>query len=228
MDHINDYFLKDWKPKTHKQLSSDIYDKLKDNGEGIYYVNVKSSGKNFISRAIGWFCRGWVHSVIFVYSENIKKYLTEILEPKQYKEVLTALQLYYGMSARLEDIKALVVSSSDAIGQTAFDLSNYNTREMTIRKITDVSYFQKYIIIDFLVKQLNKPYDYTGLMFYPLNWLSSIIYRLFDSKYYFCSEIVYEACMRAGVYVAKNLNPTPYDIEKYNAYKIIYNSTKGK
>lgn len=228
MEHIKDYYLNKWKPKTHKELTPEIYDKLKEHGEGIYYVNLKSTGEDFISRAIGWFCHGWVHSVIFVYSENIKQYLTGILNIKQYKKVLEALQLYYGLTARLDDIKALVISSSDAIGQTAFDLSNYNTRSMTIRKITDASNFQKEMIINFLVNQLGQPYDYTGLVFYPLNFLSGIIYRLFDSKYYFCSEIVYEACtcMKNGIFLSKKPNPTPYELEKYNAYNIIYDSTK--
>ena len=228
MDYIKECFLDKWKPKTHKELSPEIYKQIKKHGEGVYYCNIKSSGQNFISRAIGWFCHGWVHSVVFIYSENIKKYLASILSKHKYKEVIKALQLYYGMSARLEDITCLVISSSDEIGQTAFDLSNYNTRKMTIRKVTNISDFQQEMVVKFLVNQLNKPYDYIGLLAYPLNFLSGVIYRLFDSKYYFCSEIVYEALMRAGIYVAKDPNPTPYDIEKYNAYNKIYDNIEEK
>jgi len=144
---------------------------------------------------------------------------------RQYNEVMKALDIYYGKSYDINKIKVIVLSSSDEIGQTAFDVSNYQNRVQTIRKIDNISNFQETMIVSYLSKQLNNAYDYTGLLGFPVKFISKFVYNFLDSKYYFCSELAYDACARAGVFIAEDQNPSPWDIEKYNAYEKIFNNT---
>jgi len=221
---IKKEILKSWKPKNWKPIDEDYFNIFKTNGEGIFYINIKSANNGIISRLIGLFSHGFVHTVMVLYKEDLIEYLKLNLGTDAYYKIIDGLRLYY-LECDINKIRCLVLSSSDAIGQTCFDVSNYQNRIQTIRKITNISKSQEKEIVNFLASQLGKPYDYTGLVGYPLKWISKFIYKFFNSKYYFCSELCQAACSSVGIKIA-NENPTPYDIEEYNAYTKIFDNTK--
>ena len=223
---IRKEILKSWKPKKWKPIDENYLKIFKSSGEGLYYINIKSSGSGLVSKLIGFFCHGFVHTVMVLYKENLNEYLKNNMETDVYYKIIDGLKLYY-LECNINQINCLVISSSDSIGQTCLDVSNYQNRKQTIRKITKISDSQEKGIVNFLGKQLRRPYDYTGLFGYPIKWISKFVYKFFDSKYYFCSEICQAACSSVGIKIA-NENPTPYDIEKYNAFPKVYDNIKIK
>ena len=59
------------------------------------------------------------------------------------------------------------------------------------------------IISGFLAKQIGKPYDWLGILGFPLrNW------KLESKNRWFCSELVFTAFKKAGVELLKNTHPS--------------------
>jgi uncharacterized protein YycO len=114
---------------------------------------------------------------------------------------------------------ALVLSSANPNGIHCCAFSYYNNSKMTIRKIpaTDA---QKFIIASFLAKKIGTPYDMIGLFGFLFNIGDS------DSEYW-CSEIDYDACKKAGIIIADRDDPSPGDIEAYDFAPKIYDNRKG-
>ncbi len=62
---------------------------------------------------------------------------------------------------------------------------------------------QKKRIEEFLQRQLRKPYDWLGILGFPLrNW------KLESKNRWFCSELVFAAFKQAGVELLKNTHPS--------------------
>jgi len=62
---------------------------------------------------------------------------------------------------------------------------------------------QKERIEDFLQQQLGKPYDWLGILGFPLrNW------KLERKNRWFCSELVFTAFKQAGIELLKNTHPS--------------------
>lgn len=205
---ITDYYKKRFKKKSHRILYSSLYDVFYRNGEGLYYVDIKSKQNDIPAKLISLFSHGWTHSLTVLYAENWDKYLSKY----QQSIVQQKLNDYY-LSAQLDGIKVLVMGSADDSGMNFFDFSNYQDRKFTVRKVQES--FREKDIIDFIVGTANFPYDATGLFFWLL--------RLFDDeKAFYCSEKVYDEWLGGGIKVAEKPEPSPWDIEKYRRDRIIY------
>jgi hypothetical protein len=60
-------------------------------------------------------------------------------------------------------------------------------------------------------------YDYTGLIFWPINYISDKIYSIFfdDKKRDFCSEIYPRLFKKLGIKICDKENPSPMYLYKY-------------
>lgn len=209
---IQKHYLKKFKPKNYKVLIPWFHTLFKSHGEGVYLVNTKSTGNNFVSRAIAKFSNGYSHSFIFIYAEDLSSRFT----PEQWIKLIDNWNHNYGGVIPLtNNIKTVVLASADSTGMECYDFSHFELRKMTIRKIP-CTIFQEKIIINYLMNIVSRSYDYTGL----LGWL----FKIGDDRYsYYCSENVYCACHDAEIKIADNSEPSPGQIEKYlptQAWKI--------
>jgi hypothetical protein len=201
---ISESYKKNHKPKSYIPLLTPFEDLLKKHGEGLYLCCLKADSKDILSKIIGYFSSGYSHCVIFLYSEDLKKWFSEL----DWLKIEKSLYECYGKNIVFTgDMKTLVVSSADAIGMTCFNFSHYQLRKMTLRKIP-ANEFQNKLILKFLTNIIGKAYDFTGL----LGWLS----KSGDDKYtYYCSEEVDAACRLAGILIAPHKDPSPGEIEKF-------------
>jgi hypothetical protein len=179
-----------------------------EQGEGLYYVNIKSKQNDIPAKLISLFSHGWTHSLTVLYAENWERFFS----PVQRAVVQQKLNDYY-LQAKLDGIRVLVMGSADDSGMNFFDFSNYQDRKFTIRKVQQP--YNEKAIINYIINKAYFPYDVTGLFF----WL----FRLFnDEKAFYCSEKVYGEWLVGGVKVAEHENPSPWDIEKYRRERIVY------
>lgn len=198
---IANYYLKKKKKVLYRPLIPAFYDLFKKSGEGLYIVCIKASTKDFLSRIIGYFSKGFSHCVIFLYAEDLKQYFSV----KDWKKVTESWNNNYINQALNSDIKTLIISSADSTGMECFDFSKYEFRKISIRKIP-IGKEKK--ILKNLCKVVGRPYDATGL----IGWLI----KCGDSKYnQYCSESCYDVCIKEGIRIAEKQNPTPGDIEQY-------------
>lgn len=206
---IGEYFRKRYQKKHWRPLIPEMKNIFRAFGEGLYYVNMKQSGTSLISKLISIFSRGYVHSVTILYSEKLSERLNDV----QKLVVKSKMAFYYIDPPALDDIKVLVLASADDSGMNFFDFSNYQLRKMSIRKVREN--YDENKVIDFMFHNALIDYDYTGLAFWCL--------RMFDDeKAYYCSEICYDAFIRAGIKIAEKPDPSCWDIEKYRRDRIVY------
>jgi hypothetical protein len=201
---IQEYYVKKHQAKIYKPLLPMFKDMFEKNGEGLYLCCIKASYSNIVSKIIGWFSKGWSHCIIFYYSENLQKNFDDLA----WLKINKSWNQIYGNKVPLnENIKTLIISSADETGMECFDFSQYEFRQMTIRKIPATEE-QKQIILNCLISIIGKPYDLTGL----IGWL----FKLGDDKYsYYCSENVYDACKIGNIIIAEKEEPSPGQIENY-------------
>lgn len=215
------YFKKKHTYKKLKILKPQMYDLFKKNGEGFYYTSIINKNKtNLVTRAISFFTGGKsiVHSMIMVYSENIKSLFTS----EQWGRLEKKWQYYYGEEYNINDtdLKILILGSADQDGINYFNFSNYDERTQIIRKIPNqlITKIEKLILLDYLCSQymMEEPYDYVGLLSWVLN-------KLFDDEYaHYCSELVYDAFDRIGIKISKEKDPSPAEINESRMEWIIF------
>ena len=212
---IQKCFKKKHKPKSFREIDPVIHEVFKKNGYGVYLANIKvSSGASFVGKAIAKFSGNFVHSILIFYVENIKNYF----DTPAIEKINTNLSQYYqSFSGSAESIPILIIGSADEIGINCCSFSNYQRRDFTLRKLPTTELKIKFIGNE-IVKTLGDPYDATGLFGFLFNKI------LDDKKTHYCSELCYDACMKAGIKISDVENPSPYDIEKYNKYQIVYKS----
>jgi uncharacterized protein YycO len=168
-------------------------------------------GGNWISKTISNYSNGLVHTVIAAVSKD-----WTMFSPKQKANINKNLHKFYKTKISLSQIKALVLSSANPNGIHCCDFSFYNNAKMTIRKLP-INADQKKIIADFLESKIGTPYDMTGLF--------GFLIRLGDTDAnYWCSEIDYEACKKAGLRIAHRDNPSPGDIESFDVSPKIFDN----
>lgn len=220
---IHSYFMKHFKAKNRDVLKEELYDLVKEHGEGIYYCNIKGKSNNFVAKAIEKFSKGITHSIIILYSENLKDHFTQ----NEWARINKKYRFYYGTTKNIEDdLKMLVLGSCDDSGMNYFDFSEYQNREYSIRKAPITSAQQCGIIKFMISKNMMKSYyDYVGLFFWPLNKLfRKLKWKGVQSKKdYFCSEQVYEAFKKIGIDIANGIiNPSPAELEENRKEWIVY------
>jgi len=186
---------------NHMPLSEELKHVFEKFGEGIYLINIKSEPGLF-GTLVGLFNANYSHTVLVYYHPD----LAQQFDYTQWKKVIASLRKYYH-DARTYMIKALVLSNATASGIVCCDLSVYNDRTMTIRRLP-MTTAQQRMVVSYMVDRIGYPYDVTGLM----GWLFK---KWNDPDAYFCSEICYNACICAGFSIAEGPNPSPLEIELY-------------
>lgn len=212
---IQKIIKKNYDKKNHVQINQEMKQFFEKNGEGIYYVNCRQEGKNILSKIIGKFSNEFTHTIAVLYFEN------SILLPYQEIAMNKSLKEFYKEDIELDKIKHLVIANSFDIGQVCCDFSYYQNRKMTIRKMK-YNNRRLQVMLKYVTDRIGQPYDATGLAFYPLKWFSKKLYKIFDSDYKYCSEFVYDMAKIAGIKLAAHDNPSPGDIESYNAFPILF------
>lgn len=226
---ITNYNKSQYQSKHWKELDYNLKNVFKEHGEGIYYCNLKQSkaDNSLISKLISKYTHEYTHTIAILYKENLFQYLLTTFGRNKRTSVLHSLFEYYNeKTVTIDNINCLVLSSADAIGMMCCDFSNYQTREFTLRKIHDASESEVNRMVLYMLNQISEPYDATGLIAWPLTKISYRLFSLFDSEYQYCSESVYEMALMINRYIAEKDDPSPYDIEKYNAYPIILDTRK--
>lgn len=197
---LQKYFRSKFKGVKHKPLDEEIYRIFRDNGEGLYYVNIWSRNNTIMARLIGLFSKGISHTVPVVYSENMR----DLFNVSQWAKIIGSWIHYYREVPG--DIKVLVLPSADDIGLVACDFSRYQNRKISIRKVR-IGDQRK--VVDYLVSRIGRPYDSIGLVCWLLG--------LRDDPYSdYCSEVTYDGMKAGGVRIAGKDNPSPAQIEEYN------------
>ena len=204
---LQSIFVKDFEPSVWRPIKKELFDVLKTNGEGLYLINIRTAPANFISKMIGLFSSNYSHTIIAAYYEHPSL----IFSFAQWEKIIKSLQFFYGNTILdYLQVKAIVLSSANEEGIVCCDLSKYNNRKMTIRKLP-FTLDDERKCIEFLCEQIGNPYDATGLV----GW---IFKKWDDPDNYYCSEICYDACIYAnGFAIALNSDPSPGDIEIYAA-----------
>jgi len=205
---VQDIFIRNFEPYTWRPLKTEILTTLYAHGEGLYLVNIKSAPKDFISKIIGLFSSGYSHTVIAAYYNQQTLMYTD----KDLKNVRDSLNFFYGNTILdFSKIKAIVLSSANQEGIVCCDLSKYNNRAMTIRKMP-LTLPEQRACIEYLCYHINKPYDATGLV----GW---IFKKWDDPDNHYCSELCHDAVKNSaeGFRIASIDNPSPGDIEIYAA-----------
>lgn len=205
-------YIKKHTPKVHKILNEEMTAVFEEHGDGIYLANFVAVQSDWISKIIGWFSGGYSHSVLVLYTKDFTQYLNN----DELMQIQKSWDFYYGEMIPFPNpfTNALVLASADQEGMMCFDYSVYQNRKQTLRKLTS-DFQQIRDIITYIISRLNVPYDATGLAF----WL---IKHGDDPNADFCSEICYDACDVAGIKIAENGNPSPYQIEQFNKDLIIF------
>ena len=200
----------EWVPSTHKDLDEAVYDFFKLHGEGLYNICVESKNNNIIAKAISAISGKYSHAFTAYYCENIKARLMD----DEWHRLQLKYFTYYGDSAdidaKLKKIKILVLASADSNGMNYFDYSHYQKRTQVIMKPALTEAQTSTILHSYLTPEtMNALYDYTGLAFW---WLD----RMFDDeRAWYCSEIIYDKFIKAGIKVAKEADPSPTQIVDY-------------
>lgn len=213
-------YKKTTKPRSHKELTTEAYERFHPKGEGIYICNFKGTSNSFVAKCIQKFSGDLTHSFDVVYSTDLRSWFTD----EQWTKLSAKWNYYYGVTTGIPlSTKALVIGSMDSDGMNVFDYANYQNRIQSIRKVPITSVAIKAVIAWLCQdKVLKSNYDYTGLFF----WLVKVIMPYADVKEdFYCSEIVYDSFYQAvGVKVAKKADPSPKQIEDVNKNWIIFSN----
>jgi len=219
---VDNHFDKKWSIEPMLELDPNIYKVFKEHGEGIYYSNIISENNDWVSKGISLISGKYSHSMIILYTENIK----ELLNEQEYERLISKFKIYYGDSNELKNFvnntKVFVLGSADNNGMNYLNFSHYQDRRQIISSTPFKSGFISNIVsFMFYNSTMNKNYDYTGLLFWWL-WRA-----LDDERSWYCSEQVYDVFKIFGYKVAKRKNPSPTQIAKYSERvlkNIIYDS----
>jgi len=228
---ISAWCNKKFKKQTWKPLSKETEEIFQRLGTGILNCNIRSTQSNFISKVIGFFSTYREYNKSVPISHNVCIYfgdITKLLEghPVEKSILENRISKYYKNPPLLSEIKALVLCSADDNGMNYFDFSKYQNRDFSLRPLLADYKKQRSITCDF-IRQFNKPYDYTGLVFWPLYRIFKFMNIFDDSKSWFCSEVNHEILKRHGIRLCNKNNPSPADTEYANKYAAFKYRTKG-
>lgn len=203
--------------KTFYSLRPEIEDLFKKHGEGLYVCNLKSKSNNIVAKAIGFFSRyrnpqgtARLSHTIVIYYGDLSKYL----DASRRAIIESKLSFYYLNVPKIEDVKCMVLASADDSGMNYFSFSTYQNREFSLRKV-DVG-ISTGTAVCWFIDQYNRNYDFTGLVFWPFYKLFKFLGFLDDSSSWYCSEVTYEGFKEVCIFIAREEDPSPADIERYN------------
>ena len=214
--------IKKWKGKTWRPYNANVRKIFEDNGEGLYYSVLKQAGSDIWSKLIAPINKGLTHVVPILYSQNLRSWFSDF----EWEFIKYRWGFYYNHARPLDDsITTLVLGSADKEGMNYFDFSTYQSREFSIRKVPDIYGlgYQNAIAKYFVHKgydsgngYFTRPYDATGLAFWPL-------FRAWDDpSAYYCSEWVYDGFNKFKIKTAAKPNPSVWHMENYNKEWIVH------
>jgi hypothetical protein len=209
-----------FRPKNHRPLTMEWYIRFRCWGEGLYYANIQSRNNNLVAKIIAKFSKGLTHSIAILYSEDLEKHFTI----PEWERIKQNWNHYYGYTKTLdEDIKVLVLASADENGLNFLDFGNYQRRQLSLRKVK-IFKMNERRILKYLVSRSKKIYDYTGLIFFWLHKTFKFFGFLDDPEADWCSESIYDAFKKGGIFIADRDNPSPAEIEDYNERLLLYSN----
>lgn len=209
------------KPRNYRPLLPDIYELFKNQGEGVFYSNLKSRENNVVAKAIGKITQCFnkkneedinlTHTVAILYSESLREWFND----EEWGVISTNWYEYYKDAPPLDNsIKLLVLASADADGMNFFNFSHYQLRDFSLRKLP-LPKEETIKIVKRLITVEPAPYDATGLIFWPIYKILQFFKFLDDPKSYFCSELYDIVKEETGFEIAEGSNPSPLGIENY-------------
>lgn len=211
---IDNYYDKNWEIKEYKVLNDNFNTMFENQPEGVYYSNIVTENNDWVSRLIAFFSGKFSHSVL-IYNTG-EKTIKKLLNEKEFDRLIKKFKIYYGVDlVDAEDIiqntKVFVLGSADSNGMNYFNFSQYQDRKQQIIS-TRFDLEKSRELLKFMMTKTNmdKVYDYLGLITYPL-WRF-----IDDSRAWYCSEQVYDVLKIFGLKVAKKDNPSPTKIAKYS------------
>jgi len=211
---------KAFRPKQHKELTTEWYERFKEWGEGMFYANIQSRENNTVAKLISRVSGGLTHSIAILYAENLKDYFTD----DEWITILCSWNNYYGGSKVLDEtVKVLVLVSADENGMNCFDFSAYQKRQLSIREAPLLPENIRFVL-EYFMSRAFKYYDYTGLFFWLLYKTCEWFGFLDDPDADFCSESIYDGFTKGELLIADCDNPSPDDIENYAKERILFSN----
>lgn len=218
---MNKIFKKKFEKKAWQPLRNEWEEFFRDHGmEGnIVPVNLKAPSHNWLSRAIGYFERGFSHTVPIFHGS-----LRECLTDYEIRKVQKSLENYYIMPPSIDDVSTWIIGSADENGLNWFDFSRYQDRGMTIYRPRGVTIYRPRLTIakettqkmlSYAVDMIGTMYDGTGLLMKLLNKFKVKIGALDDPDAPFCSEYTQDLFDMGGIKISKEKNTGPGAIDKY-------------
>lgn len=225
---VDNYYDKNWEIKRYKVLNDNFKTMFEYQPEGVYYSSIVTENNDWVSRLIAFFSGKFSHSVL-IYNTG-EKTMKELLNEQEYDRLIKKFKIYYGFNSEdaeyiIQNTKTFVIGSADSNGMNYFNFSQYQDRKQII-SATRFDLEKSRELLKFMMTKTNmdKVYDYLGLITYPL-WRF-----IDDSRAWYCSEQVYDVLKIFGLKVAKKDNPSPTKIAKYS-YTLnnqIYNNVNEK
>jgi len=201
-------YKKEQKPRGQRTLTTEAFERFHPKGEGLFIINLKGTSNSFIAKVIEYFSGKLTHSFIAMYSQDLRSWFND----EQWAKITAKYNYYYGITTGIPTTaKVLVLGSADQDGMNYFDYSHYQNRIQSIRK-APLNSVQIKGIIGWLCQDrvMNANYDFTGLV----GWMFRKILPCTDVKVdLYCSELVALAFNSVGLKIAKDLEPSPKDIE---------------
>lgn len=215
---IQKYAIKNFKKNEWSPLKKDLENVFQE--DGFYVCNLKNQD-NFFSKLIGFFQKGFSHTVL-LYKGDVKNYL----DLGQINALQSKYIFYYKDSPDFLKTKVYVWGSANINGINWFDFSKYQGRGLAIYKlpflIKNENNVRKIMLNS--LEYLYKPYDATGLVGWLFYKYISKLFNFFDDqKSPFCSEYCYEIIKKnTGEIIASKNNPGPGDIHDFIKNFTIY------
>ena len=212
-------YKKEQKPRGQRTLTTEAFERFHPKGEGLFIINLKGTSNSFVAKVIEYFSGKLTHSFIAMYSQDLRSWFND----EQWAKITAKYNYYYGITTGIPTTaKVLVLGSADQDGMNYFDYSHYQNRIQSIRK-APLNSVQIKGIIGWLCQDrvMNANYDYTGLV----GWMFRKILPCTDVKVdLYCSELVALAFNSVGLKIAKDLEPSPAQIEEYHKDWIVYSN----
>lgn len=219
---IDEIMDRKWNKKSYRVLDPQIGDIFQKNGFGIYVAHTIGNNNDLTGRMIQKITGPYSHSMLIWYTpEGILNHI----ESDEMDRLCEKYRTYYkGIDPvpAMNDTKALVLGSADSNGMNYFNFSQYQNRKMITHKLP-FGHLKSMNLVHWMLKpkQMDKPYDYTGLAFW---WL----FRMFDDdRAWYCSEQVKDVCLKFGYDVCPgedNPSPTQNAEEAIKVEKLLINN----
>ena len=210
-------YKKTTKPRSHKELTTEAYERFHPKGDGLFLVNIQGVSNSFVAKCIEYFSGKLTHSFIMIYSTDLRSWFTD----EQWTKLSAKWNYYYGTTTGIPlTTKTLILGSLDQDGNNICDYTHYQNRKQSIRKLPVNSVAIKAVLAWLCQdKILNAGYDYSGLATQPLH---KILPCMDVKEDFYCSEFCYEMMDFVGYKVAKKPDPSPKNIEDYRKDLIFF------